>query len=138
MQDDGFIAKILVKEGEKDISVGTPLLVMVEDEESVAAFSDYSPSKSASAAPKSASSEQKTDASESSESGTTLSMHPPICLSNTVRMTQPRAVTQCKTKTPLCQSEVRRHAKRLARSALHVGVWWVKPVSLTCIRAVQA
>ena len=71
MQDDGFIAKILVKEGEKDISVGTPLLVMVEDEESVAAFSDYSPSKSASAAPKSASTEQKTDASESSEPGTT-------------------------------------------------------------------
>ena len=70
LQDDGFIAKILVKEGEKDISVGTPLLVMVEDEESVAAFSDYTASDSAPAAPKSATSpEESTAASDSSEPG---------------------------------------------------------------------
>ena len=50
-QDDGFIAKILVAEGHKDISVGTPLLVLVEDEESVGAFSDYKPSDAAAPAP---------------------------------------------------------------------------------------
>ena len=31
-QDDGFIAKILVEDGAKDISVGDPVLVFVEDE----------------------------------------------------------------------------------------------------------
>lgn len=29
MQDDGFIAKILVEAGTKDIKVGTPLAIMV-------------------------------------------------------------------------------------------------------------
>ena len=67
LQDDGFIAKILVKEGEKDISVGTPLLVMVEDEESVASFSDYSASGSAPApSKKDTASEESTAAAESS------------------------------------------------------------------------
>ena len=31
-QDDGFIAKLLVEDGAKDISVGEPVLVFVEDE----------------------------------------------------------------------------------------------------------
>ncbi len=31
-QDDGFIAKLLVEDGAKDISVGTPVLVFVEEE----------------------------------------------------------------------------------------------------------
>ena len=31
-QDDGFIAKILVEDGAKDISVGEPVLVFVEEE----------------------------------------------------------------------------------------------------------
>lgn len=30
-QDDGFVAKILVEEGSKDISVGQPVLVIVEE-----------------------------------------------------------------------------------------------------------
>lgn len=37
------MAKILVAEGEKDIAVGTPLLVLVEEEASVDSFKDYSP-----------------------------------------------------------------------------------------------
>ena len=37
-QDDGFIAKLLVPEGTKDVGVGTPVLVFVEDKESVPAF----------------------------------------------------------------------------------------------------
>lgn len=41
-QDDGFIAKLLVESGAKDIAVGTPLLVLVEDEADVGKFGDYS------------------------------------------------------------------------------------------------
>ncbi|KAA6412928.1 MAG: hypothetical protein FRX49_13770 [Trebouxia sp. A1-2] len=40
-QDDGFIAKILLQEGAKDIPVGTPAMIFVEEEEDIAAFKDY-------------------------------------------------------------------------------------------------
>lgn len=40
-QEDGFIAKILAGDGSKDIAVGTPVLVFVEDEGDVAAFKDF-------------------------------------------------------------------------------------------------
>ena len=34
-QDDGFIAKILLQEGAKDIPVGTPAMIFVEEEVSL-------------------------------------------------------------------------------------------------------
>ncbi len=34
-QDDGFLAKILVAEGSKDIAVGTPVAVVVEEQDDV-------------------------------------------------------------------------------------------------------
>ena len=37
------MAKILVEEGAKDLAVGSPLAVLVEDEAHIAAFKDYSP-----------------------------------------------------------------------------------------------
>lgn len=40
-QDDGFVAKILVADGTKDIPVGTPVAVFVEDAGDVAAFANY-------------------------------------------------------------------------------------------------
>ena len=40
-QDEGFIAKILKPSGSKDIAVGTPCAVLVEEEDKVAAFKDY-------------------------------------------------------------------------------------------------
>lgn len=41
-QDDGYIAKILVEAGSgEDIEVGSPIMVTVEEEEDVAAFSDF-------------------------------------------------------------------------------------------------
>lgn len=46
MQDDGFIAKLLQEDGAKDLAVGTPLAVLVEEEESVSQFADYKPSSS--------------------------------------------------------------------------------------------
>ncbi len=40
-QEDGFIAKLLKLDGAKDIPVGTNVVVLVEDEASIAAFKDY-------------------------------------------------------------------------------------------------
>jgi pyruvate dehydrogenase E2 component (dihydrolipoamide acetyltransferase) len=40
-QDDGYLAKILVPAGSKDVAVGTPICVMVEDGTQVGAFADY-------------------------------------------------------------------------------------------------
>ena len=42
MQDDGFVAKLLVEPGAKDVAVGTPLLVLAEDEADVGKFADFS------------------------------------------------------------------------------------------------
>lgn len=40
-QDDGYIAKILVKEGSEDVTVGSPIMVTVEDADAVAAFQTF-------------------------------------------------------------------------------------------------
>ncbi|SCU88349.1 LADA_0E09604g1_1 [Lachancea dasiensis] len=40
-QDDGYLAKLLVSEGTKDLPVGKPIAVYVEDEGDVAAFKDF-------------------------------------------------------------------------------------------------
>jgi pyruvate dehydrogenase E2 component (dihydrolipoamide acetyltransferase) len=40
-QDDGLIAKILVQAGPDEIQCGKPILITVEDEDSVGAFKDY-------------------------------------------------------------------------------------------------
>ena len=40
-QDDGVLAKILKDSGEKDVPVGNPIAVMVESEDDVAAFKDF-------------------------------------------------------------------------------------------------
>jgi pyruvate dehydrogenase E2 component (dihydrolipoamide acetyltransferase) len=51
-QDDGYIAKILVKEGSEDVTVGSPIMVTVEDADAVAAFQDFVlPAAAAAAAP---------------------------------------------------------------------------------------
>lgn len=39
--EEGFLACILLAEGTKDVPLGTPLCVIVENEEDVAAFADY-------------------------------------------------------------------------------------------------
>ena len=40
------MAKLLVEAGAKDVAVGSPLAVLVESKDDVAAFKDYSPSSS--------------------------------------------------------------------------------------------
>ncbi|KAL3309844.1 hypothetical protein Ciccas_011600 [Cichlidogyrus casuarinus] len=42
--EEGYIAKILIKAGTKNIPVGTPLCVVVEDSANVSAFKDFTPS----------------------------------------------------------------------------------------------
>ena len=43
-QDDGYVAKILMEAGSgEDITVGTPIMVTVEEEEDVAAFANFTP-----------------------------------------------------------------------------------------------
>jgi len=39
--DDGYIAKILVPEGSEHVPVGTPVAVLVEEEEDVPAFAGF-------------------------------------------------------------------------------------------------
>jgi len=45
--DEGYLAKVLQAEGTADIAIGTPVAILVEDKENVAAFKDYMPEDSA-------------------------------------------------------------------------------------------
>jgi pyruvate dehydrogenase E2 component (dihydrolipoamide acetyltransferase) len=40
-QEEGYIAKILKGAGSKDIAIGVPVAVLVEEQSSVAAFKDF-------------------------------------------------------------------------------------------------
>eukprot|EP01024_Parvocaulis_polyphysoides_P060094 TRINITY_DN6522_c0_g1_i4.p2 TRINITY_DN6522_c0_g1~~TRINITY_DN6522_c0_g1_i4.p2 ORF type:complete len:371 (-),score=87.49 TRINITY_DN6522_c0_g1_i4:71-1183(-) len=42
-QEEGYLAKILIEAGTKDIKVGTPMALLVEEEDQVAAMADYVP-----------------------------------------------------------------------------------------------
>lgn len=41
MQEEGFIAKLLFPEGTKDIPLGTPIAIVVENKDDVAKFKDF-------------------------------------------------------------------------------------------------
>lgn len=41
VQEEGYLAKILVSEGTRDVPLGTPLCIIVEKESDIAAFKDY-------------------------------------------------------------------------------------------------
>jgi len=52
MQEDGFVAKLFFEAGAKDVLLGSPMAVIVERIEDIAAFANYTgPSSAASAAP---------------------------------------------------------------------------------------
>jgi pyruvate dehydrogenase E2 component (dihydrolipoamide acetyltransferase) len=51
MQEEGYIAKILFSEGAKDIPLGTPLAILVENEADIGSFKDYKNESSSAAAP---------------------------------------------------------------------------------------
>lgn len=75
-QEDGFLAKILLEQGAKDVPVGTPIGVYVEDEADVAAFKDFT-AADAGSAPKSASESPKSsEPADSAESKSEKSAEP--------------------------------------------------------------
>ncbi|CAI2366373.1 unnamed protein product [Moneuplotes crassus] len=49
MQEDGYVAKLLVEEGAQDIALGELVAILVEDEDDIAAFKDYKPESSSNA-----------------------------------------------------------------------------------------
>lgn len=70
-QEEGFLAKILSPAGSKDIPVGTPVALLVEEQEDLAPFKDYTPSQGAAApaAPATTSSLSKPAAPAASPAG---------------------------------------------------------------------
>jgi len=51
MQDEGYIAKTFFSDGAKDIPLGTPLCIVVDSEDEIAAFKDYVPAAATAAEP---------------------------------------------------------------------------------------
>lgn len=45
VQEEGYLAKILIPEGTRDVPLGTPLCIIVEKEEDIPAFADYRPTE---------------------------------------------------------------------------------------------
>lgn len=43
MQEEGYVAKILYPEGTKDVDLGLPVAILVDDPEDIDAFVDWSP-----------------------------------------------------------------------------------------------
>lgn len=41
MQEEGFVAKLLFEENAKDVPLGTPMAIIVESREDIAAFANY-------------------------------------------------------------------------------------------------
>lgn len=41
MQEEGYLAKILISEGTRDVPLGAPLCIIVEKESDIGAFKDY-------------------------------------------------------------------------------------------------
>ena len=50
MQEEGFVAKLLFDEGAKDVPLGSPVAIIVENEADIAAFANYDGSGGAPAA----------------------------------------------------------------------------------------
>ena len=51
MQEEGFVAKLLFPENAKDVPLGSPVAIIVENKEDIAAFADYDGSSGGGAAP---------------------------------------------------------------------------------------
>jgi len=77
-QEDGFIAKILVAEGTRDVPVGQPVAVMVEDEAAVAAFRDFSADAAAPPTSSSSSSSSPPSSSPSATPSTSANLPPHV------------------------------------------------------------
>ena len=49
MQEEGYIARILYADGAKDIDLGKPIAIIVDDEDDIAAFADWTEGSGSSA-----------------------------------------------------------------------------------------
>lgn len=47
MQEDGYVAHLVVPEGAKDITLGSPVAIIVSKKEHIAAFANYKPEAAA-------------------------------------------------------------------------------------------
>lgn len=65
-QDEGFVAKILMPDGSKDVPVGQAVAILVEEQESVAAFANYSEGGAATASSSSSASSSSAGGASSS------------------------------------------------------------------------
>lgn len=75
-QEEGFLAKILVGEGAKNVDVGRPVAIIVEEESDIAAFKDYTPgSAPASSAPSAAPAAPAAAAAAAAPSGGSFPPH---------------------------------------------------------------
>ncbi|KAG2429267.1 hypothetical protein HXX76_011036 [Chlamydomonas incerta] len=83
-QDEGFVAKLLVPDGARDIPVGQPVAVLVEDASSVAAFASFTLGQSAPAAAAPAAPVDKAPAATATSKPPTGQAYPPY-----TRLTMP-------------------------------------------------
>lgn len=72
-QEEGFLAKIFIDAGSKDIAVNTPMCVLAENKEDVDKFASFVADATATAAPVAAKTEPKADTPSSPAAGPTSS-----------------------------------------------------------------
>ena len=66
-QEEGFLAKVLVDTGAKDVAVGQPIAIFVEDESDIAAFENFTAADAQGAAPAPAATEEASKEETKSE-----------------------------------------------------------------------
>ncbi|MCJ1421440.1 pyruvate dehydrogenase complex dihydrolipoamide acetyltransferase component (E2) [Xylographa parallela] len=89
-QEDGVLAKILKEAGEKDVAVGNPIAVMIEEGADVAAFESFTLEDAGGekAAPKEAPKEEAAESSEPPDSGSQTS---PSTLDKSASKAEPKS-----------------------------------------------
>ena len=50
MQEEGYVAKILYADGAKDVDLGMPIAILVDDADDIPSFADWAPGSASAAA----------------------------------------------------------------------------------------
>ncbi|KAM3171771.1 hypothetical protein ACTXT7_015938 [Hymenolepis weldensis] len=87
--NDGYIAKILVPAGTKNLPIGTPLVIIVEDKASIVAFKDYDPASGIAPAIKAAPSSPLAESKPEEETQSPSKLPKPAAPSVTPRQQEP-------------------------------------------------
>ena len=104
--DDGFVAKHLVEPGHAPVSVGSPIMIIVEDEDDVAAFANADPSEFAAPESGGAADESPAAATEAVSATPPVSAPTPVATSSSSKPA----------KVPVVHTGERVFASPLARS----------------------